>query len=89
MLHWLNQENYEIAEKYDQFRFLREVKEGGLADRIGFSYHDGADLLDEILSAHPEVDVVLLQINYLDWDSAGIESRRCYETAVRHGKRSS
>ena len=86
MLHWLNQENYEIAEKYDQFRFLREVKEAGLADRIGFSYHDGADLLDEILSAHPEVDVVLLQINYLDWDSAGIESRKCYETAVRHGK---
>ncbi len=86
MLHWLNRENYEIAERCDEFRFLREVKEAGLADRIGFSYHDSADLLDEILTAHPEVDVVLLQINYLDWNSAGIESRKCYETAVRHGK---
>lgn len=86
MLHWLNGKNYETAEKYDQFRFIREKKEQGLARRIGFSYHDSAALLDEILSAHPEVDVVQLQINYLDWESAGIESRKCYETCVRHGK---
>lgn len=87
MLHWLNGKNYAIAEKYDQFRFLREKKAEGKALRIGFSYHDSASLLDEILTAHPEVDVVQLQINYLDWDSAGIESRRCYETCVRHGKK--
>ena len=48
---------------------------------------DSADLLEEILTAHPEVDVVQLQINYLDWDSAGIESRKCYEVCVRHGKK--
>ena len=86
MLHWLNGENYEIAERCEEFRFLKEKKEEGTALRIGFSYHDSADLLDRILTAHPEVDVVLLQINYLDWDTAGIESRRCYETAVKHGK---
>ena len=86
MLHWLNRKNYEIAERYDQFAFLQEKKAQGYAKRIGFSYHDSADLLDEILTKHPEVDVVLLQINYLDWDTAGIESGRCYETALRHGK---
>ncbi len=86
MLHWLNRENYETAERVDEFRFLREVKEGGYAGRIGFSWHDSASLLDTVLSRHPEVDVVLLQINYLDWESAGIESRKCYETALRHGK---
>ena len=86
MLHWLNQENYEIAEQYDEFRFLREIKEAGLAERIGFSYHDSADLLDTILQRHPEIDVVLLQINYADWESAGIESRKCYETVIKHGK---
>ena len=87
MLHWLNDKNYAIAEQYDEFRFLREKKEEGLAKRIGFSYHGNAALLDEILSKHPEVEVVLLQINYLDWDSAGIESGKCYETCVRHGKK--
>ncbi len=87
MLHWLNGENYRIAEKYDQFRFLREKKAEGKVRKIGFSYHDSASLLDEILTAHPEVDVVQLQINYLDWDTAGIEADKCYETCVRHGKR--
>ena len=87
MLHWLNGKNYEIAEKYDQFRFLREKKAEGSAKRIGFSYHDSAALLDKILTEHPEVDVVQLQINYLDWDTAGIESGKCYETCVRHGKK--
>jgi len=87
MLHWLNQKNYDIAEQYDEFRFLREVKARGQAKKIGFSYHDSASLLDEILTKHPEVDLVQLQINYLDWESPGIESRKCYETCVRHGKK--
>ena len=87
LLHWLNGKNYELAEKYDEFRFLRELKAKGLTKRIGFSYHDSASLLDRILKAHPEVDLVQLQLNYLDWESAGIQSRQCYETCVRHGKK--
>ena len=86
MLHWLNDDNYAIAEKYDEFRFLREKKAEGKAKRIGFSYHGDAALLDKILTAHPEVDVVLMQLNYLDWESEGIQSRKCYETCLRHGK---
>ena len=86
MLHWLNDENYAIAEKYDEFHFLREKKAEGKAKRIGFSYHGDAALLDRILTAHPEVDVVLMQLNYLDWESEGIQSRKCYATCLRHGK---
>ena len=54
---------------------------------MGFSYHDDAVLLDRILTDHPEVEFVQLQINYMDWDSESIQSRLCYETAVRHGKK--
>ena len=86
MLHWLNDDNYAIAEKYDEFRFLREKKAEGKVKRIGFSYHGDAALLDRILTAHPEVDVVLMQLNYLDWESEGIQSRKCYETCLHHGK---
>lgn len=86
MLHWLNEKHYAHAEKYRQFDFLKELKAAGKAKRIGFSFHDTPQLLDTILTRHPEVDCVLLQINYLDWESAGVQSRLCYETALRHGK---
>lgn len=86
MLHWLNEKHYRIAEETGQFDFLKELKASGRAKKIGFSYHDTADLLDEILSAHPETDYVLMQLNYADWESESIQSRRCYETAVKHGK---
>ncbi|MCF0151605.1 MAG: aldo/keto reductase [Firmicutes bacterium] len=87
MLHWLNDTNYRIAEECGEFAFLQELKESGRAKRIGFSYHDSAALLDEILTAHPQVDYVQLQINYLDWESPSIQARQCYETAVKHGKK--
>ncbi len=86
MLHWLTEAHYQIAQEQRQFDFLRELKRTGKARRIGFSFHDTAELLDRILTEHPEVDCVLLQINYLDWDSPAIQSRLCYETALRHGK---
>ena len=87
MLHWLNEENYEIAQRYEEFRFLQEVKAAGKTVKTGFSYHDGPELLDRILTEHPEVDYVQLQINYLDWDSPSIQARKCYDVALKHGKK--
>lgn len=86
LLHGLNAENYEIAKQLDQFAFLQSLKEAGKVKKTGFSYHDTAELLDQILTEYPEVDYVQLQINYLDWDSQSIQSRACYETAVKHQK---
>ncbi|MBE6036071.1 MAG: 4Fe-4S dicluster domain-containing protein [Clostridiales bacterium] len=86
LLHWLNKDIYAKAQKYDAFAFLRKLKAEGKVKKIGFSYHDGADLLEQILNDHPEVDIVQLQINYLDWESPAIQARKCYEVAVAHGK---
>ena len=86
MLHWLTASRYAHAEQYDQFGFLQELKTAGKVKKIGFSFHDTAPLLDEILTQHPEVDCVLIQINYLDWESEGVQSRRCYEIARKHNK---
>ncbi len=86
MLHWLNPENYRIAQQFDEFGFLRKLKAEGRAKKIGFSYHGSAALLEEILTAHPEVDIVQLQINYLDWADPAIEAGACYDIAARHGK---
>ena len=87
LLHWLNAKNYEIAEKYYEFAFMSRLKAEGKVGAIGFSYHDSAELLDEILTKHPEVDYVQLQLNYLDWDSPSVQAQLCYETAVKHGKK--
>lgn len=70
LLHWLNRANYDVCAKLDEFGFLCELKARGLADRKGFSFHDDHELLDEILTKHPYVDIVQLQLNYLDWLSA-------------------
>ena len=58
LLHGLNEENYEIAKKFHQFEFLQEMKARGRVKRIGFSFHDCPELLDRILSEHPEVECV-------------------------------
>ena len=86
MLHWLNKKNYEMAEAYDEFKFISDMKAAGKADRIGFSYHDSPELLDEILTKHPEVDCVLIQINYLDWLSPTLQAKKLYEVLRKHEK---
>lgn len=87
LLHNLGRDRYINTERFGGFPFIEKMKKEGYARYIGFSFHDDADTLDRILSDHPEVDVVQLQINYLDWDGAVAQSGRCYEVAVKHGKK--
>lgn len=86
LLHDIGAHTYEKLQKFDCFTWLKEKKAQGLAKTIGFSFHDNAELLDRVLTEHPEMEFVQLQINYLDWDSEGVQSRKCYEVAVKHGK---
>lgn len=76
----------ERAEALHSFDFARRMRDQGLTRRIGFSYHDTPELLERLLTDHPECDFVQLQISYADWEHTPIQARRCYETARRHGK---
>lgn len=87
LLHNLGTENYAKAKRFKSFEYVSDLKRQGVVKKIGFSFHDRAAVLDEILTEHPEVDYVQLQINYLDWEDAGIQSRLCHEIAVKHGKK--
>ena len=69
MLHNLGEVSYKNTLKYGGFEFVKSVKESGKAKHIGFSFHDSAELLDEILTKNPEMEFVQLQINYVDWES--------------------
>lgn len=86
LLHDIGTHHYEIYKELDCFNWLVEKKKQGLVKNIGFSFHDNAALLDKVLTEHPEMEFVQLQINYLDWDSEGVQSGKCYEVAKKHGK---
>lgn len=86
LLHGIEASMIGKYEKYDCFNWLLDKKEQGLVRHCGFSFHDTPELLDEILTRHPEMEFVQLQVNYLDWESQWIQSRACYEVATRHGK---
>lgn len=86
LLHDMGTDHYEIYKKFDCFNWLVEKKKQGLVKHIGFSFHDNAEVLDRVLTEHPEMEFVQLQLNYLDWDSEGVQSRKCYEVAEKHNK---
>ncbi len=85
LLHAMNHERFADTEEKGGFAFVQKMKEEGKMRHIGFSFHDRAEVLDEILTRHPEMEFVQLQINYYDWESENVQSRKCYETAVKHG----
>lgn len=86
LLHCLMDGNYKKYENYGLWDFVAEKKAQGLIRQIGFSFHAGPALLDRLLTAHPEVDFVQLQINYADWENPSVMSRANYEVARKHRK---
>lgn len=53
---------------------------------VGISFHDTAEVLDEILTEYPQMEVVQIQLNYVDFDDPAVQSRKCYEVCRKHGK---
>ncbi|HHV10379.1 MAG TPA: 4Fe-4S dicluster domain-containing protein [Clostridiales bacterium] len=86
LLHSMDKQKAEDAEKMGVWEFGLKMKEKGLVKHLGFSFHDTADALEDILAKHPEAEFVQLQINYADWDSEEIQSGLCYEVARKHNK---
>ena len=86
LVHDMNVANYERAKKFDMISYLRDKKEAGIIKKLGFSCHDNPEYLDRVLTECPFFEFVQLQINYLDWESAGVQSHKCYDVCVKHGK---
>ena len=86
LLHGIEAAMLPKYEEFDAFGWLLDKKAQGLVKHAGFSFHDTPELLDEILTKHPEMEFVQIQLNYLDWDSQWIQSRKVLEVANKHGK---
>ena len=70
----------------DLYSFIENKKKEGKIKHIGLSTHGNAEFLEEILFEHPELEFVLLQINYLDWEDENIEAKKCLEVARKYDK---
>ncbi|MBQ9607491.1 MAG: aldo/keto reductase [Lachnospiraceae bacterium] len=86
LLHSLEAGNYRKYEKFHLWDFVREEKKKGRIRHYGFSFHDSPELLDKILTDHPDAEFVQLQINYADWENPSVQSRGVYEVARKHNK---
>ncbi|MBR4461281.1 MAG: aldo/keto reductase [Erysipelotrichaceae bacterium] len=86
LLHALQRSNYQKYDEYHIWDFVKEQKEKGLIRHYGFSFHGDPELLEELLSKHPDVDFVQLQINYADWENPGVNSKKNLEICRSHGK---
>ena len=87
LFHCLNRESYAKHKRCNTFEIVRKLKEQGKIKHIAMSFHDTADFLDLILTEQPYIEAVQLQFNYLDYDDPTVQSKACYDVAVKHGKK--
>ena len=87
LLHSLDKRTYALSQKLHAFEFVQKKLAGGTVRHIGFSFHDTADVLEDILKAHPEMEYVQLQLNYLDWEDGAVQARQCYAVCEKYGRK--
>ena len=85
LMHAVRLDNYQKYEEYHLWDYAQNLKQEGKIRHYGMSFHATPELLDVLLTQHPGMDTVQLQINYADWDSVEVQARRNYETARKHG----
>ena len=86
LIHNINADFYAKAKQMHTFEFVQRMKEMGLCKRIGISFHGTPELLEDLLTNYPQMELVQLQLNYVDWEDAGVQARRCYDICIAHGK---
>lgn len=85
----MHAQSKDIFEKYKRCRAYEqafELKAEGKIKHVGLSFHDKAEVLEEILNEYPQVEVVQIQFNYVDYDDPSVQARKCYEVCRRHNK---
>ena len=86
LMHNQNSKNYDFFKKCHAYETAFELKKEGKVHHVGISFHDKAEMLDRILTEYPQIEVVQIQFNYLDYESLEVESRKVYEVCRKHEK---
>ena len=86
LMHAQDKRIFEKFKRCQAYEEALELKKEGKIKHFGISFHDKAEVLDKILTEYPQVEVVQIQFNYVDYEDPSVESRKCYEVCVKHGK---
>ena len=86
LMHAQDHDNYRKFTRCRAYETALALKSEGKIRHFGISFHDKAEVLDMILNEHPEIEVVQIQFNYVDYEDASVESKKVYEVCEKHGK---
>ena len=86
LMHAQNAAEFAKFKKCRAYETALQLKEEGKIRHFGISFHDKAVVLDQILTEYPQVEIVQIQFNYLDYEDQSVESRKVYEVCRKHGK---
>lgn len=86
LMHAQGAGNYAHFKECHAYETAFELKKEGKVRHVGISFHDKPEVLEQILTEYPEVEVVQIQFNYVDYDDPAVQSRACYEVCRKHNK---
>ena len=86
LMHAQGAGNYPRFQRCHAYETALALKAEGKVRHVGISFHDRAEMLEQILTDHPEVEVVQIQFNYVDYDDPAVQSRKCYEVCRKYNK---
>ena len=86
LMHAMNAKRHAVYKELRAYEIAQELKAQGKVRHIGMSFHDSAEVLDQMLSELPFIEVVQIQFNYVDFEDLNVQSRKCYEVCRKHNK---
>lgn len=86
LMHAQGAENFEKFKRCRAYETAFQLKTEGKVRHVGISFHDTAEVLERILTEYPQIEVVQIQFNYVDYEDPAVQSRRVYEICRKHGK---
>lgn len=86
LMHAQNETSFAHFKACRAYETAFQLKAEGKVRHVGISFHDRAEVLEQILTEYPQVEAVQIQFNYVDYEDLAIQSRRCYEVCRKFGK---
>ena len=86
LIHANNRDRHVKYTDTHAYEIVQELKQAGKIRHVGMSFHDSAEVLDQILTDRPEMEFVQLQLNYVDWEDPKVQARKCHAVCRKHNK---
>ncbi len=86
LMHAQNAEVFKYFKECRAYETAFEMKAEGKIRHVGLSFHDRPEVLEQILTEYPQIEIVQIQFNYVDYDNPTVQSRACYEVCRKFGK---